>query len=290
MANPLLSNGLASPQSAYDQKVVVTAGGNQARAVSHHRVGTRGALDDRVYYYATNGATALTISTLCSVPATIGLNRHADHDNIAMTTSATNAVAPMSAGNDKVLYTNTDADADIITDEYADGYFCVQDVTGEGHAYKIRSHTEADASATSSVEGALFHLYDPIKVSLVATSQVSLARNKWDRVIAGAGAEEEAAVGINPVAIDASTALATDVTTTPASTNTSFFWMQTWGPCMVEPTGTAVLSGIAVTAGSTAKMVTASVDANNTMLEIGVGLQTVNTANDFILIDLRVCP
>jgi hypothetical protein len=37
-------------------------------------------------------------------------------------------------------------------------------------------------------------------------------------------------------------------------------------------------------------MVTASVDANNTMLEIGVGLQTVNTANDFILIDLRVCP
>lgn len=73
MAHPILSNGQGSPQGIYEELIVTAT--NQTRAEGHHPVGTRAYLDDgRVYYYASNGATALTIATLCSVPATVGLN------------------------------------------------------------------------------------------------------------------------------------------------------------------------------------------------------------------------
>ena len=286
MANPILANGVASPQSIYDEYAVEAT--NQTRAEGYHPVGTRGFLPDgRVFYYASNGTAALTTGSLVGeIPATIGLNRIATHDKIILTDSFGNFSVGAQRG---IVLQESDVDTnDIIQDEYKDGYLSVQDVTGQGQVRKIARHSGFDASGTATT--GTFDLFDPIKVALAATSQITLCRNEYDRVIASTTVEELMPFGVAPIDVTASDALATDVTTAETATTTYFFWAQSWGRCAVQETGTAVVAGASFTSGTTAKQVTASVAASLLMQNIGVCVQSVGSASDFIQVELRIKP
>ncbi len=293
MANPILANGVASPQSIYSEYSVTAT--NQTRAQGHHPIGTRAQLHDgRVYYYTSNGATALTVGSLLVGSA---LSRSGNHDKIALTASFAN----WSAGNADPVLLSTDVDtSDIIQDEYADGYVAFELTAGQGgHIYKIVSHDSVDASVTGAES--TFRLRDPLVGTAITTDEITLCRNPNDRVITSTTAEEELPVGVAPIGVTASTALATDVTTTEAATTTYFFWAQTWGPCAVEVDDTTIALGIAATSGDTADrleaaLLTASTGATPTItgydkIQCAVGMvPAVDTAGDYAIVDLRIRP
>lgn len=294
MANPVLDGGYASPQSIYEEYAVTAT--NQTRAVGHHRIGTRAYLPDgRVFYYASNGTVALTAGSLLVGSA---LSRSGDHDKIVLTDSFANWAAGARTG---IVLQESDLDtSDIIKDEYADGYVAFENAAGQGgHIYKIAGHSAFDASGTAT--SGTFDLLDPLVGTAVATDEITLCRNRHDRVITSTTAEEELPVGVAPIAVTASTALATDVTTAVAATTTHFFWAQTWGPAAVEVDDTTIALGIAVTSGDTADRVeaallTASTGATPTItgydrIHVGVGMvPAVAAAGDFAIVDLRIAP
>jgi hypothetical protein len=292
MPNPIVG-GYGSPQAIGD--VLDVTATNQTRAEGHHKIGTRGYLPDgRVFYYASNGAVALTVGGVVIGSA---LSRSGNHDKITLTASATN----FAAGLSDVTFDATDLDtSDIIENEYAEGYlgFEQPDGAAHGHTYKIRGHDSFDASGTAT---GTISLYDPIIVGADTSDEITLARNPWDRVIASTTAEEELVVGVAPRAVAASTALATDVTTTVAATTTRFFWAQTWGPCMVEMTSTSTVLGSAVMSSATADSLTFAALATHaatatTVLGLerkvyGVGMvPAVDEAQDFSMVFLMISP
>ncbi len=290
MANPILLGGRTSNQSIYEELAVAST--DQTQAVGEHPVGTRGAFDDgRVFYYTSNHSTALTAGSLLAVPVTTGLNRAATDDIIVVTDSFANIAVGVT---EFVLQESDITTADLVANDYAEGYLYFNFGTGLGHTFKIRSHDGIDASGTSTAK--VVRLYDPIVVAAVNTTEISFARNMQHRVIASTTAEEEACVGVAPIAVTASGAMATDVTATPIDITTYYFWAQTWGPCAVEVDDTAVASGEALTSGLTAKQVAGAVLETGATppgfdrLQMAVGLVSAGAANDTLLVDLRIRP
>jgi len=294
MANPIISNGVGSPQSIYDEYVVTAT--NQTRAEGYHPVGTRGYLPDgRVFYYCSNGATALTAGSLLIGSA---LTVTATDDKIVLTDSFANFATGVREGI--VLQESDIETADIIENSYKDGFMVFENAAGQGGLYyKIARHSAWTFDGTSTSR--TIDLYDPLNGTAVATDEITFCRNRHDRVITSTTAEEELPVGVAPVAVTASTALATDTATASAATSTYFFWAQTWGPAAVEVDDTTVALGIAVTSGDTADRVeaglmTASTGATPTLtgydrIHCGVGMvAAVAAAGDFAMVDLRICP
>ena len=92
--------------------------------------------------------------------------------------------------------------------QYAEGYLFVNDATGEGYTYKIRTHPAAAASGSLTLT-----LYDPVQVALVAsTSEVTLLASPFSSVTHSA-TEESVPAGIPPIAV----------------TSGYYLWLQTWG-------------------------------------------------------------
>lgn len=297
MANPILYNGVASPQSIFDEYGVSHSDQDQG-PVGYHPVGTRAYLPDgRVFYYTSNSNVALTAGALLVVPVTTGLNITATDNDITVTDSSANFAVGAKKG---IVLQESDVDTnDIIQNAYAEGYLYTEDGTGEGHTYKIRRHSAFDASGSSTSK--TIDLYDPIKVALAATSQISFAKNPYSRVITATTAEEEAPLGVAPIAVTASGAAPTDVTAASNTITTYFFWAQTWGPCAVEVDDTSVASGIKVMSANTADRVeqyaiVAGTGATPPITgderpDVGVGLVSAAAATgDFVLVDLRIRP
>jgi len=153
MANPVLVNGLGSPQSIYDSS-----------STQYHNVGTRGQMSDgRVFYYARNGAVDLDPGKLVHTPVIA-----ATEANLAVTATAV---------GQKVVNVTPGA-ITFTANQLAEGYLCVNDVDGEGYTYKIREHP-----AVASSQAFDMTLYDDIKVALTANSQVTMLRNLWADVV-----------------------------------------------------------------------------------------------------------
>jgi hypothetical protein len=209
MANPRLPNGSGSPQSIY-----------QTSTTKWHKIGQRGFFDDgRVFYYARNSGAALAPGKLCQA------------EDIASTqVNLATAAAGIGATTVNVTPGALTANAN----DFAEGYLCVNDVTGEGMTYKIASHAAVTASTAFDVE-----LYDPLVVALASTSQTCVIKNPWqDLVIAGAN-QDNFSVGIPTITIAA------------GSTTKNYGWVQTWGICAGwDNAGTAIGAGI--TSGTTA--------------------------------------
>jgi hypothetical protein len=293
MANPIVGS-YGSPQAIHE--VLDVTATNQTRAEGHHKVGTRGYLPDgRVFYYASNGTVALTVGRLV---VTANLTRSANHDSMVLTTGFAN----FAAGKTSILFDRTDLDTDdIIRDEYAEGYlgFEAPAGAGHGHTYKIKGHGQFDAAGTTAID--TIELYDPLKITATATDELKFCRNKWDRVVLSTTAEEELVVGVTPVAVAASDALATSTGTAEVAATTRFFWAQTWGPAMVEATGTAIVEGSGCMSSAAAGTITfASVATHaataTTVLGLernvyGVGMgRAIGTTLDFQMIDLMIAP
>lgn len=286
MANPILTNGLASPQSIYDEQAVSHIDQQQGAHASEHPVGSRAQLSDgRVYYYASNGAVALAAGATLGTVITTGLNIAATDNDIILTASSAN----MAAGVTDFALHEADVDtADIIANAYAEGYLYVEVSTGLGHTYKIRNHDSFDFGGTSTSK--MVRLYDPVKVAAAATTGISFAKNPYSRVVTAPAVESQALLGVAPIAISASGAAPTDEGAAENTISTYHFWTQTWGPAAVAVDDTTILSGVSAVAGDTAGRLEADT-ATATELVQAVGLTSAaGAAGETILCDLRIRP
>lgn len=206
---------------------LVAQGIYEESATALHRVGERLQLGDgRVFYYAKNGAVALTPGTLL-----VEQDQTALHINLSCAAAAI---------GDKEVTVTLGATA-ATANEYAEGYLSVNDGTGEGHIYKIKSHPAADASATLKVK-----LYDGINVALVAsaTSEVSLLHNPYYGVIISVADQANCPVGVAVI----------------ATTAAYYCWVQTWGVANVLA-DEAVAQGDECTIGTSVVGAVEAVDA-----------------------------
>ncbi len=95
---------------------------------------------------------------------------------------------------------------------YEDGLLTIEDATGQGYCYRIKSNKAGGAAVATPCE---LTLYDPIVVALDDTTVLTLTMNKHKNVI------------VNPTNSDASSAIGVpliDITTASA-----YFWAQTKG-------------------------------------------------------------
>ncbi len=205
---PVLANGLATSQGIWDTVTSAVV-----------PVGTRGALEDgRVFYYSRNSGIALIAGQ--NVMAELQTAQYTEMD---VPTSASGATSvSVTLGSTAVTL-----------NEYAGGYMCIIDDTGEGITYKIDSHPVALASAAC-----VLTLVDPIKVTFGANTTVQMVKNPWMDVVVAVAAQAHLSVGISQVAVGSGAA-------TP-----QYFWTQTWGiSCAWQDTNNAI--GLAMTSGTT---------------------------------------
>ena len=183
-------------------------------------IGTRMILPDgRVFRYAfSNGAAGAGTAVQSSIALA---NQDTD---LAVSTSA-------SVGDKSVSITfGTSPDTDVAKDEYANGYFFVNDSgssgAGEGHVYRVRTHAASDVSGGAAVS---IHLADGDTIAEALTagqSQVGLVANPYMHVI--------------PTPAGAQTARCVGIAAAEAADNT-YFWVQTWGEAAVLVDGTLVI-------------------------------------------------
>ena len=298
MANPILTNGLGSPQSIYSEVIVTHTDQSQNISnLANHKVGTRGAMPDgRVFYYSTNGAVALTAGSALMLAATTGLNIVASDNAIVLTASYGNFKAGAQRGID-LLGTDIEA-ADIIEGSYAQGYLYFEKVAPLGEYYKIKHHESInnDDAIAGSID-----LYDPLKSASIATTQISFAKNPYHRVITTSTAQNEAVIGVSPIGVTASGAVPTDAAATEATVNAYTYWTQTWGPCCVEIGDTSVAPGVAAMSGGTAdRLDIVATSGHTSNITTMAGVETPHVAwglvsaaagaGDCVLVDLRCRP
>jgi hypothetical protein len=112
-------------------------------------------------------------------------------------------------------------------DQYAGGFLCVNDVTGEGYTYKIKSSNTAAAASTATFT---LEPSDPIVVALAnGTSECTIRENTFFQVLARAAgtAAVGAPAGVAPVAVSAS----------------SYCWVQRRGEVTCLSGGTVAAAG-----------------------------------------------
>lgn len=142
--------------------------------------------DGREFVYVKAGGTALVPGKLQQGAAVV-----ANHQNIAVA-----ATAAIGANSVTVTLGATAATAN----QYAGGTMVVNDATGEGNIYTIKSHPAADASASLVLT---LDADDSIRVALDTTSEVCLFPNLYNGVIVNPTTPTNKPVGIAVKAITA---------------------------------------------------------------------------------------
>ena len=217
--------------------------------------------NDRVYRYARSSATIPAGNVVC----TRNKSHASNHLNLGCLAASIGATE----------VTIITAGTNIVLNEYAGGYLYVNDGTGQGLAYKIKSHP-AHVHGTSP--NCVMTLYDPIKVALVAsnTSQVSLAHNKYTHVIKAPGTTPLTgeAIGV------ASSVLA----------NNDFFWLQVKGPATVLVEGTVVIGdsvGVTISGNLVGAVTPIVADGAAQRVSRAIGqVMQVNATTEYALIDI----
>lgn len=224
-------------------------------------LGQRAIQGDRVFHYALAGAVALATGRLVQEAVVVS-----GHDVDLLPT-----VAAAVGARTVTLQNVTTA---IVANEYAGGFLWVNDVDGEGHAYRIKSHPAATATGTVVIT---LEDDDTIRVALTTSSQVGLRHNLYRGLLVNPTTPTGAPVGVTPVAVTAD----------------YYFWCQTWGPASVLTNGTLLrgrtVAPGATTAGSVDVYPLNSVDGSGQEPVVGVCM-VVGVSTDFSLIDLRLAP
>lgn len=213
---------------------------------------------DRKFKYAKMGASAGVVGKLYQ--SVVPLAGHIDE------------VASGTAGNTTISFTpNTATTDDLAANELADGYIYINDDTGEGYAYRIRSHS-AIVGATSGT----LTLYDDIKVTLGGSATATVIHNPYRAVILHPSPPTAQYVGVTVCAV----------------TGGDYCWLQTWGPCPVLTDGTIVVGGGVMASDNVDGSVEAWVPETDTTGEVEtmpVGfVMAVNADTEYSLIDLRI--
>jgi hypothetical protein len=181
-------------------------------------VGTRGVtVDGRIFRYARNAATALALGRLCYSPAegpwTTGTYTHFSYTYAAGTTQ---------------VYINDTATGSASANDFKDGWL-VCNSTDEAHNQMVRvySHAALVSAAAANTTGVAINLEIPglTKAAVTDTALLKLVANPYRNVVVFADQVEGFPVGVTPCAVAAS----------------YYFWVQTWGPCLVR-SDTGILS------------------------------------------------
>lgn len=211
------------------------------------------ALGGRVFHYAEAGGTALDRGKL-TVQAT--------HSNLSDLSFQT---APAVGDTEVKVTLSSQA---LSADDLKDGWFVVQDATGEGRAYPVEGHAAASASATATIT-----LKEAIDTAgALSETNVDLIKNLYKDIVISASDQNDVPVGVPIVAISAD----------------EYGWVQTWGACAVwhdeaDPVGDRLTIG-----GATNGQVEQA-DASD---EVTIGIQgpIVAAASDYQMVYLRLDP
>ena len=173
MANPVLINGVGSPQSIYE-----------VSTTKYHRFGTAGYLGDRVFYYGCNTtSSALAIALLMGQAANV-----AAHQNVTIAGTAGNKYVTLAIG----------AGA-IVAEQYADGWILQDKGTGLGQVRRVVSHGTTAGSTTVT-----FYIDYPWITTSASTPTGGLQKNLYaDPVVYPGNATAAAPVGVLNVALPA---------------------------------------------------------------------------------------
>lgn len=276
MANPLLSPGIVSPQSVYE--VLSVTHTDQERPVGAHPVGTRAYFPDgRVFYYALVG------DTTYGTAVTRGQLLAATNPSVSTAAGCVNKAlnAAVAAGSN--VFTFVPATVDVVPNFFADGYLYVNDATGEGLMFKVRSHTKADVSASDVMTVVT---YDPTPTALTTSSEVTIIRNLYDRV--GSATDlAELVVGVSLTSASASTVPATDVAVAAVSATSNFVWVQTWGPCPVLQSDTTARGGVMTATATDGTIAVNSTAGTSTIIGTQI---TLGVASEYRAVDLKIRP
>ena len=178
-----------------------------------HDLGERLEVGDRVFYYSKAGA-AITAGNVCEMPAYSGAATALENSN------AVTVAAP--AGSTRIYMNTTNAQT---ANKFAEGYAAIFDATTTGKCwlFRIKSHPAMTTSGTSNY----IDLYDPIPEALTTDDQVSLMANMYQNIVQSpATTQAGACVGVAPISITSSS---------------YYFWLQTYGPCQVYASESALV-------------------------------------------------
>jgi len=208
--------------------------------------------DGRKFRYALAGASALVAGTLQQGPAIID-----NHQNVSVAAAVTAGATAITVTLGATLAT---------ANQYAGGYIVVNDVTGEGQTFLIKSHPAAALSASLTLS---LDPPDNVKTALDTTSQCCLYPNKFRSVIQMPTTITGPVVGVPLFAVTAA----------------YYFWLQTGGPV-------ACLNGdLALTVGSAVSPSNATAGAveNGVIAQgfVGRALQT-GVDTEYRMIDLQL--
>jgi hypothetical protein len=151
--------------------------------------------------------------------------------------------------------------------QLADGWLVVNKVTGLGHAYAIANNTWITGDTVMDVE-----LYDPIRIATSATSEITMRKSLYAKVIVNATTPTGLATGVPNIAIPAN----------------YYGWLQRKGPCaMTVDTGETLTIGCMCGGAGTAAVAGAVGVAVATEPYYGQVI-TIGAADETALIDLQL--
>ena len=189
---------------------------HKASSEQKHPLGSLGLMNDgRAYRYAKAGGLDLSPGKLC-----ISTDLVTNHEDLAVNTFKV---------GDRNIDVTVGGTA-ISAYDYDEGFVNITDGTGEGIMYKIKH-----CPATSGSEAVTIELTEPIRVTAVDATTVTLYKNKYRDVIVSASSKVDIPVGVPNVTI----------------ATTYYGWLQTKGPCSVlNDETTTVAVGQPVTIGA----------------------------------------
>ena len=151
--------------------------------------------------------------------------------------------------------------------QLADGWLVVNKVTGLGHAYAIANNTWITGDTVMNVE-----LYEPIRIATGATTEITMRKNLYEKVIVAATTPTGLATGVPNIAFPAS----------------YYGWLQRKGPCaMTVDTGETLTIGCMCGGAASAAVVGAVGVCAVTEPYYGQVI-TIGAADETALIDLQL--
>ena len=238
-----------------DQSVVPQGGQSiyKTSSVQLAALGSRKVVGDRVFRYAkaSGGAGA---GDLCEFNGTVLDSVTAGGTNVA-------------GGKTFTWYAATTIGAN----DYAEGYLACQSGTAAnmGQFYRVKSHDAIAKTCTGTL-----NLYDELKITADIVDEWILGKNMYASVVECTSGASHIPIGVAPVAV----------------TTNDYFWLQTWGPCMVKA-GTAAALGELLIADATGQVTNLDNKSSggDTMMVLGQAMM-VHTASENGLAFIQIAP
>ena len=213
---------------------------------------------DRVFKYAQMDG-AVTAGKLLQQKASI----IAHHSQM----TATAAVAADSDAATTDISVETQGDTDITANQYQEGYLWVNDATGEGQSWRIKSHPAHDHSDDASI---VITVYGGVKTDLATASELGICQNVYKDVIVAPTAETGCIVGATNIDM----------------TDDYYGWIQVRGPKSILAGDTIVLGQNVTRSGNDAGAV--EVGSDDVLQPVGQSMASTVVDAEYNLINLMI--